>query len=140
MAVDLTQVQSRIAERLRSEVAEQARQGVGGPDDAARFAELMDGPGAAPDASATAASAPDAAAASPPRVEAAATVGDRILANMSPNAVHAPTGAAPAADATAPADLMALQAEVVELKTTTAVAVGAVHKTTQGVDTLLKAQ
>lgn len=144
MPIDLTQVQSQVVDRLQSEVVEQAQQGTGSPNDAARFAELMDKPDAAPDAGTSGPSAPEPGATqatAPTRVDAAVTVGDRILANMAANPVQTPPSAAPGtADVADPAELMKLQAEVVEIKTNTALAVGVVHKTTQGVDTLLKTQ
>ena len=153
MPIDLTQVQSHLVDRLQSEVVEQAQQGAGSPNDAARFAELMDRPDGAAGAGTSGPSAPEPGTTQAPtaaRLDAAATVGDRILANMAANPVQTQPSAAPGAadavrgeqviDAADPADLMALQAEVVEVKTTTALAVGVVHKTTQGVDTLLKTQ
>ena len=144
MPIDLTQVQSQVVDRLQSEVVEQAQQGADSPNDAARFAELMDRPDAAPGAgtSGPSVAAPGTTQApAPTRLDAAVTVGDRILANMAANPVQTPASAAPGAtDAADPADLMKLQAEVVEIKTNTALAVGVVHKTTQGVDTLLKTQ
>lgn len=152
MPIDLTQVQREVVDRLQSEVVEQAQQGADSPHDAARFAELMDKPDGASGAGTSGPSAPDpdtTQAPAPARLDAAATVGDRILANMAANPVPMEASAAPGTDAVAgeraidsadPADLMKLQAEVVEIKTNTALAVGVVHKTTQGVDTLLKTQ
>lgn len=144
MPIDLTQVQREVVDRLQSEVVEQAQQGVDSPNDAARFAELMDKPDGAPGAGTSGPSAPELGAtqaSAPTRLDAAVTVGDRILANMAANPVQTQPSAAPGtADVAEPADLMKLQAEVVEIKTNTALAVGVVHKTTQGVDTLLKTQ
>ncbi|MCY4059635.1 MAG: hypothetical protein OXG44_16725 [Gammaproteobacteria bacterium] len=148
MPIDLTQVQSQVVDRLQSEVVEQAQRGAGNPNDAARFAELMDKPDAAAGAGTSGSSPVEPGSTQAPsaaRLDAAATVGDRILANMA-NPVQTQPGAADAVrgeqaiDAADPAELMAMQAEVVEVKTTTALAVGVVHKTTQGVDTLLKTQ
>lgn len=152
MPIDLTQVQRQVVDRFQSEVVEQAQQGAGSPNDAARFAELMDRPDGAAGAGTSGPAAPEPGTTQAPSAAHlnAATVGDRILANMASNPVQAQPSVAPgptdavrseqAIDATEPVDLMALQAEVVEVKTTTAMAVGAVHKTTQGVDTLLKTQ
>ena len=151
MAVELTEIQRQVVDRLQSEAVEQAQQGASSPNEAAaaRFADLMDAPAGATPEGAAGPSAPEPVAmqaSSPAHVNATATVGDRILANMASNpAQRAVPGTADAAvpggkavDATGPVDLLGVQAEVVELKTTTALAAGVVHKTTQGVDTLLK--
>ena len=155
MAIELTEIQRQVVDRLQSEALEQAQQGAASPNDAsaARFADLMDAPAGATPEDAASPTAPEPVAtraSSPAHLDATATVGDRILANMASNPAQtppsAPAGTADAVpggkavDATDPVDLMGVQAEVVELKTTTALAAGVVHKTTQGVDTLLKAQ
>ena len=80
----------------------------------------------------------------------APTAGDRILANMSRNPVQTPAEAAPqvthpvgakhSIDIGSATDRVELQMEVARVKATTGLAVGATQKSSQGVDTLLKAQ
>ena len=133
-------------DRLQSELAEPTPgTDAGRPNesDAARFSELMDAP---PAGGAEGAASPTVAAAGAPQAAAPATaseavpsIGDRILANMSSAPAQSPQGARPV-DVSDPAELIRVQAEVAEIKTNTAIAVGAVQKTSQGVDTLLKTQ
>ena len=80
----------------------------------------------------------------------APTAGDRILANMSRNPVQTPAEAAPqvthpvgarhSIDIGSATDRLELQMQVAQVKATTGLAVGATQKSSQGVDTLLKAQ
>lgn len=152
MAIDPTQLQRQVLERLQSQLAE-APPELDAPEPnqgAAQFERLMqepagDGPGT-PDAG--------AAAAPPERPGPVAetggtpSVGDRILANMGGRPVAGPSdagavdpvGSKPAIDVGDPMDGVQVQLEVAEVKAETGFAAAAVQKTSQGMDTLLKSQ
>ena len=72
-------------------------------------------------------------------------MGDRILKGMSPAPAGevssaAPVGARPGIDIGDPMDSLHVQLRVAELKAEVGLAVNAVQKTSQGMDTLLKSQ
>lgn len=151
MAIDPTQLQRQVLERLQSQLAE-APPELDAPEPnqgAAQFERLMQEP------TGDAATAPDPGAAAaapegPGRVGETGTpsVGDRILANMGGRPVAGPSdagavdpvGSKPAIDVGDPMDAVQVQLDVAEVKAETGFAAAAVQKTSQGMDTLLKSQ
>ena len=150
MAIDPTQLQRQVLERLQSQLAE-APPELDAPEPnqgAAQFERLMQQPtgnGAGP---------PDAGVAATERPGYAGepggtpSVGDRILANMGGRPVAGPgdagavdpVGSKTAIDIGDPMDAVQVQLDVAEVKAETGFAAAAFQKTSQGMDTLLKSQ
>ena len=157
MAIDLTQLQQQVLDRAQSRLTEEAQppEGLHPGEGAARFEQLMEsgqdatggpaGTGVARPGLDETQRAGSAAGAGSPSV-----VGDRILANLHAGSLQrpelvgteatGPVGAKPGIDIGDPADRLAMQIKVAEIKTDVALATGTVQKASQGVDTLLKSQ
>ena len=151
IAIDLTQIQRQVLDRVQSELADQAgKVDPGDPNQgAARFEQLMEAPNA-DGAGSVDASVPGSGVEGSQPVHqvadsGATTPGDRILANMTRGPPHAPggvdaVGARPPIDMGDPMRSLEVQMEVAQIKAATGLAAAAVQKTSQGVDTLLKSQ
>lgn len=157
MAIDLSQIQRQVIDRAQSKLTEEAQR----PGDldpsrgAARFEQLMEAPeGRAngPEGAEAAKPGPDQTGPASRVADAGASsaVGDRILANLRLSSLQAPNpaateaappvGAKPGIDIGDPADQLAMQIKVAEIKAEAGLAAATVQKSSQGVDTLLKAQ
>ena len=157
MAIDLAQIQRQVIDRAQSRLTEEAQRSgdVDPGQGAARFEQLMESPRAgAGGPEVPPAAKPEPGQARPAdRVTGADTppvVGDRILANLHPGSLQMPdlagteatgsAGAKAGIDIGDPADRLALQIKVAEIKAEVGLATATVQKASQGVDTLLKSQ